>query len=97
MQSKSALLLSISPEALCKLEQLERPPSAWVVIAADIIFDASPASVFPSFYEKVETKVMHQAALLYERLETNQDQASQEKRRRLLKMIDRVRPVDADV
>ena len=96
-QRELAFLLSISPEALCKLEQLERPPTAWVVIAADIIFDASPSAVFPSFYEQVEAKVMHQAALLYERLETKRDQESQEKRRRLLEMIKRVQPVNTDL
>src|SRR5205823_13084943 len=92
-QRELAFLLCIAPDALCKLEQLERIPSAWVVIGADIIFDASPVAVFPSYYEKVETKVMHQAALLYERLGNKQDMESHDKRRHLLKMIERVRPV----
>jgi transcriptional regulator with XRE-family HTH domain len=93
-QRELAFLLSISPEVLCKLEQLERQPTAWVIIGADIIFDASPASVFPSYYEKVETKVMRQASLLFERLEDKRDQESKEKCRRLLEMIKREEPAD---
>lgn len=82
---------------LSKLERLERRPTASIVIAAEIIFGASSADVFPSLYEKVETKVMRQAAILYERLEARRNEKSKEKCRLLLDMIQRMPPLNTDV
>lgn len=96
-QRELAFLLRISPAMVSKLERLERPPSKAVIIGTEVIFGASPRDVFPSFYERVEAKVMRQAAVLYERLEGRQDQLSKEKCRALLGMIKRVRSVETNV
>lgn len=96
-QRELAFLLRISSSMLSKLERLERRPTASIVIAAEIIFGASSADVFPSLYEQVETRVMKQAAILYERLEAHRNGKSKEKCRRLLDMIQRTPPLKADV
>jgi transcriptional regulator with XRE-family HTH domain len=96
-QRELAFLLRTSSAMLSKLERLERRPTASVVIGAEIIFGASSYDVFPSFYEQVEAKVMQQAAILYERLETRRNEKSKEKCRLLLDMIQRVPPLNADV
>lgn len=95
-QRELAFLLRTSAAMLSKMERLERQPTASVVLSAEMIFGTSPSDVFPSLYEKVEAKVMKQAAILYERLEARQDKRSKEICRRLLEMIQRVRPLDAD-
>lgn len=96
-QRELAFLLRISSAMLSKLERLERRPTASVVIAAEIIFGASSRDVFPSLYEQVEAEIMQQAAILYERLETQRNERSKEKCRLLLNMIQRVPSLDADV
>jgi transcriptional regulator with XRE-family HTH domain len=96
-QRELAFLLGISPAMLSKLERLERKPSKAVIIGAEVIFGASPRDAFPSSYERIEAKVMRQAAALYERLEDRQDQLSKEKCRRLLGMIKRVRAIETNV
>ena len=96
-QRELAFLLRISSGMLSKLERLERPPTVSVVIAAGIVFGVPVREVFPSLYDQVEAKVMQQASILYERLETENDTKSKEKCLLLLNMIQRVPPLDAEV
>src|SRR5689334_22744612 len=96
-QRELSQLLHISPETLSKIERLGRVPTASVVIATGLIFDAAARDLFPAFYEKVEEALMRQAAALYEELGRRKGDRAKEKQKLLLEMVGRIPPSDLDV
>ena len=91
-QHEVADLLYIAPSTVSELESGSKTPTGAAVFASEIVFGASSRELFPTFCERVESRLMRRALKLFQSLEREEDEASKHKCRHLLTMIERVRP-----
>lgn len=78
-QSELGELLGISSHAVGKYEAGKRLVPATVLIASEIIFGTSAASIFPALYNSVEEDLAIRALGLYDRLASSTDPLSAKK------------------
>lgn len=64
------MLLSFkSASTICRIETGRRLPSVRAALALQVIFEGSPAQLFPKLYEEIEGAVMRRAYKLHQKLQ----------------------------
>jgi len=79
-QQEIAFLLDLTHGShISRVERLNCPPNARVLLALDMIFDAPPAMLFPAFHGEVKEDVIRRAYELLTRLEASGREADARK------------------
>lgn len=85
-----ARLLGFDRSRVSRIEGGEAP-SVSFVLGCEVIFGATPCSIFPRAYERVEEEVMRRAAVLDRQLAGKHDASSIQKRELLAEMVRRTK------
>jgi transcriptional regulator with XRE-family HTH domain len=88
-QEALADLLGTVQSTVSRYEEGEITPDLRLVLALQVIFNASPRALFPSAYVGIEEAVMARGAALYKQLEGRSDHPASRMRRLLEAMMRR--------
>ena len=88
-QNELADLLGLSQTKISRLEADVATATRETMIALEVIFGASPRSLFPALYDTIESTVMTRAAKLDTKLRGKTDEASIKKLALLSAMVKR--------
>src|ERR1700679_2425890 len=83
-QPELALLLGITPSALCKFETLALAPTKTAIVGVEVIFGITAREAFPALYAHSERAILRRAADLSQRLEGRPDDEDAKRKRELL-------------
>jgi DNA-binding XRE family transcriptional regulator len=78
-QSELGALVGVSKKTISKYELEERKPSANLILACEIIFDARASAVFPFFCKAIQDVLGARALALHDRLQGRTDEYSRRK------------------
>lgn len=88
-QPELAGLLGITESALSKFETQALAPTKNLILGVEVIFGKPARAAFPAIYAQTERNIMRRAAAFSTRLEHQDDDAANAKRRLLSEMVER--------
>jgi len=85
-QEEIASLLGLSKDAISKYELNQRPISAKIIIAGEVLFGMRASALFPHLYKELQDGIGRRSAKLLAKIAYRNDRSSQKKRRLLSKV-----------